>query len=93
MIEVVPDIINIEISVSGHDRRNAAKAKSQVDATSSKAVAALIANGVREADIFSSSMGLEEDYRYDDGGNARPAGQAPGGRSSSSCEQSIATPT
>ena len=61
-IEVVPDIINIEISVSGHDRRNAAKAKSQVDATSSKAVASLIANGVREADIFSSSMSLEGNY-------------------------------
>lgn len=44
-IEVLPDIINIEISVSGHDRRDAAKAKALVDTTSSKAVAALIANG------------------------------------------------
>ena len=45
-----------------------------MDALSSKAAAALIAQGVREADITASSLGIRIAYRYNDDGNETPAG-------------------
>lgn len=64
-IETHPDSIRITFSISKGDRRSIAKAKSEVDALSSKAAAALIDIGVREQDIFSSEMRIDQYERYD----------------------------
>lgn len=73
-IEVVPDLIRIDMTVYKHDAEDIARAKSYVDDMSSKAAAALIANGVQAKDIFSSSMTIQTAERYDENDNPIPAG-------------------
>ena len=73
-IKVAPDIIRIEMMIEKQDKKDIAKAKSYVDEMSSNAAVALIANGVREQDIFSSSMSIRTAERYDDNDNVVPAG-------------------
>ena len=73
-IEVMPELIRIDITVSKQDKRDVAKAKAYVDELSSKAAATLLALGVMEQDITASSLGIHIAYRFDEYGNGTAAG-------------------
>jgi len=58
-LEVVPDIVKIDLTIKGRDKTNVAAAKRDVDATSSRAIAALIQAGVDKSDITSGTLSIE----------------------------------
>ena len=73
-LDVMPDIIRITLTIETQDKTSSARAKVHVDELSSKAAAALLAAGVQDEDISSSSMGIYTAERYDDDNNVSVAG-------------------
>ena len=73
-LEVMPDIIRITLTIETQDKTSSARAKVHVDELSSKTAAALLAAGVRNDDISSSSMRIYTAERRDDDNNVSVAG-------------------
>ena len=65
-VEIVPDLIRIDFSVSHSSRTSIAAAKAQLDETSSRVAAALIQNEVAEEDIISTALNVGEGRDYND---------------------------
>lgn len=72
-IEVIPDVIRISYNVS-QIHKNATTAKVKVEEISSQSVSALLALGVMEKDISSSSLNVDTAHTYDKNGNETVVG-------------------
>lgn len=74
-IETAPDIIRINYSIFNVQKSDVAKAKAVVDKISAESVKALIALGIKEDDVTSSSLSIETAEDYDDNDNPIILGQ------------------
>lgn len=63
-VEIFPDLIRIDFSVSHSSRTSIAAAKAQMDETSSRVAAVLIQNDVDEEDIVSTALNVWEGRDY-----------------------------
>jgi len=75
-INVIPDIIRIKVEITKVEKSDVAIAKSKVDSLSSEVATALIAMGVKDTDITSSSLKVYTADKYDENDNRIPSGFA-----------------